>query len=66
VPVLVDHRDVVVVVHRRDGDRAVVLDDLSGGDVATRHPNLVPAQRENVSAVQGFRRYRLEYVLSHE
>ena len=28
VPVLVDHRDVVVVVHRHDGHRAEVLDDF--------------------------------------
>ena len=52
--VLVDHDDVVVVVQRQDGDRAVVLDDFAARDVAVRHPDLVGAQRENVSDVEGF------------
>jgi len=41
--VLVDHRNVVVVVHRHNGHRTVVLDDFTFRDIATRHPYLVPA-----------------------
>jgi len=54
VAVLIDHSDVVVIVHRDDGYRAVVLDHFSCRDVAARHSHPVTTQRENVSTVQRF------------
>ena len=54
VAVLVDQHDVVVVVQREDGDRAVVLDHFAAGDVAVWHADLVGAECENVSDIEGF------------
>jgi hypothetical protein len=65
VAVLVDHRDSAVVVHGDDGDRAKVLDDFSGHDLAAGHPDTVSPQRENLSDMQDFRGGRLEDVLTH-
>jgi hypothetical protein len=65
VAVLVDHRDSAVVVHRDDHDRAKVLDDFSGHDLAAGHPDPVSAQRENLSDMQALGRGRLKDVLTH-
>jgi hypothetical protein len=54
VAVLIDHRDVAVVVHGHHGHRAEVLDDLSGDELAAGHPDPIAAQRENLSGVQRF------------
>jgi hypothetical protein len=43
VAVLIDHRDVAVVVHRHHGHSAEVLDDFPGDVFAPRHPHPVAA-----------------------
>ncbi|COZ63205.1 Uncharacterised protein [Mycobacterium tuberculosis] len=42
VAVLINHRDVAVVVHRHNGYGTEVLDDLTRHNTPTRHPHLVP------------------------
>src|SRR4051794_1067874 len=63
--VLIDHDDVGVVVHRDNGDRTVVLDDLAPGDVTAWHPHIVGAQRENLPLVEGLGAAGREVVFSH-
>ena len=65
VAVLVDHRQLAVVVDGSDCDRAVVLDHLAHRGAAAGHQHLIGAQRENRSLIDGFAGECLEFVVSH-
>ena len=55
VAILVDHRDAAVVVHRDDGHRAVVLDDLARHDLPAGHPDMVARAARKSFRCAGFR-----------
>ena len=65
VPVLIDQRQLFLIIDRGDCHRAEVLYDLADDGDTAGHPDLVGAQREDLSAVDGFGRDGLEFMLSH-